>query len=150
MRTDDGVEMPRRATRKSAGYDFYAPHDIVLEPGKWVEFDTGVRFDGTELPCEAEVKEDLYSTHTMTKNWFMMLVPRSGLGFKYGVRMSNTIGIVDQDYRQNIRCKLTCDEPVTIKKGERYMQGIFVPFGILFEETIPLKERDGGFGSTGA
>lgn len=125
--------MPRRATIGSAGYDFHAPTTIHLIPGQWVEVDTGVCLTDADFP---------------TGLWFMMLVPRSGLGFRYGVKLSNTIGIIDMDYRQNIRAKITSDVECTIEAGDTFMQGILVPFGTLGNEVAPTLRREGGFGST--
>ena len=126
------VDLPTRSTPGSAGYDFYAPNRIVLKPGKAVKFDTGI--------C-AEIEN----------GWVLMLYPRSSLGMK-GVRIANTTGIVDSDFYPNsIGCKLVndSDEEIIIEKGERYMQGIFLPFGITKNDK-PLKtKRNGGFGSTG-
>ena len=143
----EGAKMPRRAEPGSAGYDFYAPEDIHLEPGKWTFVDTGVRFSGTEdVICPMEGPE----CTLFARQWVMMVFPRSGLGFKYGVRFSNTVGIIDQSYRDTIKAKMTCDVECTIKKGERFMQGVIVPFGIFNGEQKPIhEERGGGFGSTG-
>ena len=143
----EGAKMPRRAEPGSAGYDFYAPEDIHLEPGKWTFVDTGVRFSGTEdVICPMEGPE----CTLFARQWVMMVFPRSGLGFKYGVRFSNTVGIIDMTYRDTIKAKMTCDVECTIKKGERFMQGVIVPFGIFNGEQKPIhEERSGGFGSTG-
>lgn len=148
--------MPRRSTEGSAGYDFYAPHDFELKPGEWTDIDTGVRFDGyenvyvathrTEYDCigPLDVDDEIHIS-----SWVMLLFPRSGLGSKYGVRFANTVGVADCDYRDNIRAKMTSDVPVTIHKGERFMQGVIVPFGRLLGEVQPTKKREGGHGSTG-
>lgn len=146
MRCDNNVEMPRRATLGSAGYDFYAPHDFKLKPGEWTDVDTGVRFDGTEkVSCPIMSDEFVYEV----KQWVMLLFPRSGLGTKYGVRFANTVGVIDMSYRGTIRARMTSDAPVTIHKGERFMQGVIVPFGVFGDEMEPTEERKGGHGSTG-
>lgn len=153
----DGVDMPRRATKGSAGYDFYAPHDIELRPGEWVDVDTGVKFDGKEmLKCpmtkSTSPSKQLYETPWIGEwdHWVMLLFPRSGLGTKYGVRFRNTVGVIDMSYRDNIRACLTSDVPVTIHKGERFMQGIVISFRMFADEIEPTEERKGGHGSTGA
>jgi dUTP pyrophosphatase len=122
--------LPERATAGSAGYDFFAPEDITL-PGT---VKTGVR-----------VK--------VIPGYVLCIFPRSGLGFKYGVRLANTVGVIDSDYYNadnegHIMIKLECDTPLTIKAGERFAQGIFLPFGIT-EDDNAAGERSGGFGSTG-
>ena len=57
------LKLPKRATRGSAGYDFYTPFNIILKPGETVKIPTGIR---------AEMEE----------GWVLKLYPRSGLGFK--------------------------------------------------------------------
>lgn len=144
MKTKEGVEMPARATKGSACYDFFAPADINLKAGEWTTFGTGVSLDGTErLILKAAPHHGVYIA-----NWALMLYPRSGLGFKYKVRLANTVGIIDQDYRDEIQCSLCADEDVFIPEGKAYMQGMFVPFLCLEDEVAPTRDRDGGFGST--
>lgn len=131
----DNIQIPQRGTTLSAGYDFYLPYSICLGPGYSVLVPTGIRV-------------------LMNPGWFLWCVPRSGLGFKYGVKLKNTAGIIDADYwfadnEGHIMAKLTSDVPVNLEAGDRFMQGIFVPFGITMDDD-PIKEaRTGGFGSTG-
>lgn len=149
---DGGVMMPRRATRDSAGYDFFAPQDIDLVPGEWTEIDTGVRISPgaiVNIVMYEPYGDGFVSEHEfMIPRWHLECHPRSGLGFKYMVRFANTTGIIDMDYRQNIRAKLTSDVPVRIEKGKAFMQGIIVPFCTFCGEIEPTEERSGGFGST--
>ena len=155
MKVLGDVKMPRRSTKQSACYDFFAPDDIHLSKGNWTEVDSLVALDGTEAP------ELLMSRHNSNTGfdeelrlravrWVLTLHPRSGQGFKYRVRFANTTGIVDQDYRGHIMCKLTAEEDVIIPKGTAFMQGMFVPFLTLPDEIAPEAMRNGGFGSTDA
>ena len=75
----ESIRMPRRATTGSAGYDFFTPVDVTLQPGETIKIPTGIR---------AEMQED----------WVLKLYPRSGLGFKYRLQLNNTVGIIDSDY----------------------------------------------------
>ena len=75
----ENLKLPRRATKGSAGYDFFAPFAFTLAPGETIKIPTGIR---------AEMKED----------WVLQIYPRSGLGFKYRLQMNNTVGIIDSDY----------------------------------------------------
>ena len=134
--------IPKRQTRGSCGYDFYAPEDIVLTPGEWTTIDTGVKFDGKE----SVVSLIDYPVNLFQAGWFMLIVPRSGFGSQYGFRLRNTVGIIDMDYRDTIKATMTVDVPLTIK---RFMQGIIMPFGIFEDEEVPQSERNGGYGSTG-
>lgn len=130
----DDLKIPKRATSGSAGYDLYAPFDIELKPGEYNKFPLGIRW----------VADDVRT--------FLMIVPRSGLGFKYGVRLANSVGIVDSDYfcsnnEGNIWAKLTSEKPVIIKKGEAILQGIILKYETVNNDTSEEK-RNGGFGST--
>lgn len=133
----DGVRLPKRATKGSAGYDFYSPADFTLKPGETVKIPTGVR---------AEMEPD----------WVLKCYPRSGLGFKYRLQMNNTVGIIDSDYfgsdnEGHIFAKLTNDtneeKTVEIPAGTGFMQGIFVEYGITVDDEAE-ETRNGGFGST--
>lgn len=133
----DQLKLPRRATKGSAGYDFYAPFDIVLAPNETIKIPTGIRV-------------------SMREDYVLMLFPRSGLGFKYRLQLNNTVGIIDSDYyysdnEGHIFAKITNDsnenKTVVIRQGEGFMQGIFLPYGITIEDDTTAI-RNGGFGST--
>lgn len=136
--TYDKILLPSRATAGSAGYDFYAPFDITLCPKGTVEIPTGI--------C---VKID--------EGWWLGCLPRSGLGFKYRVQLDNTMGVIDSDYYYSdnggqIFAKITNDsmedKTVDIAASDRFMQAIFIPYGITYSDNTQNK-RNGGFGSTG-
>lgn len=131
------LKLPKRATIGSAGYDFYAPFDICLNPGETIKIPTGIR-------CKMDLE------------YVLKLYPRSGLGFKYRLQLNNTVGIIDSDYYNSsneghIFAKITNDsnegKSVSIKKGEGFMQGIFIEYGITIDDDAD-GIRDGGFGST--
>ena len=131
------IKLPKRATVGSAGYDFYAPFDITLAPGETIKIPTGIRVQ-------------------MEVNYVLKLYPRSGLGFKYRLQLNNTVGIIDSDYyysdnEGHIFAKITNDsnegQTVTINKGEGFMQGIFIEYGITVDDDT-TEIRNGGFGST--
>ena len=133
----DDLQLPSRATKGSAGYDFHAPCDFSLSVGAQIRIPTGIR-----------VRID--------EEYVLMLFPRSSLGFKYRLQLDNTVGIIDNDYyyaenEGHIFCKLTNDSRdgkcTWIKKGAGFVQGIFLPFGIT-EEDAADQNRTGGFGST--
>lgn len=131
------VSLPVRATWGSAGYDFVSPITFVLKPGETITIPTGIR-------CYID------------DGWFLSCFPRSGHGFKYKIRLANTIGIIDSDYygsdnEGHIMLKISNegDKTFAIDAGMRIMQGIFVPFGITLDDDVKIS-RNGGFGSTGA
>ena len=132
----DNIKLPTRATTGSAGYDFYSPIDFTLKPNESVTFPTGIR---------AEIDD----------GWVLQIYPRSGLGFKYGINLANTVGVIDSDYfwsdnEGHIMIKLVNrgTETVDIKAGDRVAQGIFVPYGITTDDECD-GVRNGGFGSSG-
>ena len=133
----DEIQLPTRATKGSAGYDFKCPISLLLHKGQYVVVPTGIR-----------VK--------MEEGWTLKMYPRSGLGFKYGLELANTVGIIDSDYYNSdneghIMLKMShhLDEyMLPIKQGQGVAQGVFVEFGIAQDdETTGI--RNGGFGSTG-
>lgn len=133
----DAIKLPCRATKGSAGYDFYTPIDIYLEPGETVKIPTGIR-------CE------------MNERWVLMIYPRSGLGFKYRLQLNNTVGVIDSDYfcsdnEGHIFIKMTNDsnegKVVDVQAGQGIAQGIFMTYGIT-EDDDATETRNGGFGST--
>lgn len=149
MKTKEDVNMPRRSTIGSCGYDFYAPDTIELRPGEWTMIDTGVSLTDDDTVLMGGMKCYEYGYPHVPKKWFMMLVPRSGLSNRVGFRIRNTVGIIDMDYRNTIKAMVTVDEPYTLQRGERFLQGIILPFGTFKEECEPTETRDGGHGSTG-
>ena len=84
----------------------------------------------------------------------MACFPRSGLGFKYKLRLVNTVGIIDQDYyfsdnEGHIFLKMGNEgyNEMTIKAGQGFAQGIFLPFGLTYSDDVK-SARNGGMGST--
>lgn len=131
------IRLPRRATAGSAGYDFFVPIDFKLEPGKTIKIPTGIRVE-------------------MEPNWVLKCYPRSGLGFKYRLQLNNTVGIIDSDYfysdnEGHIFAKITNDsnegKTVSLTAGTGFMQGIFIEYGITFDDDV-TEIRNGGLGST--
>lgn len=130
-----GIDIPKRATKGSAGYDFFSPIGFTLSPGESIKIPTGIR-------CE------------MNEGWVMMGFPRSGLGFKYRLRLSNTVCILDEDYFYSdneghifIKVVNEGDKTMTVKAGDGFAQGIFIQYGIT-EDDNATNKRNGGFGST--
>ena len=131
------ITLPKRATKGSAGYDFYLTADISLAPGETVKIPTGIR---------AEMEE----------GWVLKIYPRSGLGFKYRLRLNNTVGIIDSDYfysdnEGHIFIKITNEsnegKHLELKRGDAFAQGIFLEYGITIDDDAD-GIRNGGFGST--
>lgn len=131
----ESIQLPRRGTARSAGYDFYMPFDIGIIPGIIYTIPTGIR-------CQ------------MDDNLALFLFPRSGLGFRYGMRLRNSVGITDADYfwaenEGHIMACFTTDQEFQLHAGDRFMQGVFFPYYITEDDDPISAERHGGFGSTG-
>ena len=125
----ENLKLPKRATKGSAGYDFYLPHDIIIPPKSSLVIPTFVR-------CKIK------------NNYVLMLFPRSGQGFKYGIRLQNTCGIIDSDYYNSdneghIMVKLynPNNDEFELEKGTAFCQGIFVPFGVTVDDKIKKNKR---------
>ena len=133
----EDLKLPKRATKGSAGYDFYTPIHILLKPGETLKVPTGIR-------CE------------MNSRWVLMIYPRSGLGFKFRLQLNNTVGVIDSDYfysdnEGHIFIKITNDsnedKTVEVAPGQGFAQGIFMQYGLVEDDDVQ-EERNGGFGST--
>ena len=92
----------------------------------------------------------------MREDYALFLLPRSGLGFKYRLQLNNTIGLIDADYfysdnEGHIFAKITNDsnegKVISVKKGEAFIQGVFLSYGITEDDEVN-SIRNGGFGST--
>ena len=127
--------LPKRATKSSCGYDFYAMDDMIIRPGEIKKIPTGYK---------SKFLEDE----------MLLLVVRSSMGFKYNVRLCNQVGIIDCDYYNNpdneghlwvaLQNEGTVD--YEIKKGTAYCQGIFVKYLTCGEDVNVTRES--GIGST--
>jgi len=133
----EAIPLPRRATAGSAGYDFVSPVAVTIPAGGTAVIPSGVRVE-------------------MEPGWVLVLFPRSSLGFRTGMRLSNTAGVIDSDYAfaENeghilVSLRNPSPNPVTIARGERFCQGIFLPYGLAEERVAPPEGRRGGMGSTG-
>lgn len=132
----DALKLPKRKTKGSAGYDFSSPFNFMLNSGDSIVIPTGIRV-------------------RINDGWVLKCYPRSGLGTKYDVMIANTVGIIDADYYYSdneghimIKLKNNGTKNLEINIGDSFAQGIFVPFGITYDDDA-CGVRNGGFGSTG-
>ncbi len=152
----DNKLMPKRATTLSAGYDIFATEDVVLHPGEFKTLDTGIVFEDNDKYFSGKILwKRMKNKHRLEFNLFQsceyvgLIFPRSSYGFKYGLRFANSVCIIDQDYRDTIKLKVTVDTDIEIKKGDRIAQMVFVPWLVYGGEISPSDKRYGGIGSTG-
>ncbi len=137
LKLHDEIKLPHQATAASAGCDFFMPFDATLEAGSRLRIPTGVRW-----VCEAD------------RDRALLIVPRSGLGFKYGIRLSNTVGVIDADYCDSdneghiiISLENPSDICAELPAGKPFAQGIVVKYEVP-EGAGSQEVRNGGFGST--
>lgn len=138
-KTGEGIKKPFYATAGSAGMDLSAniENDTVIKKGERMLIPTGISIALPDNNCVAYI------------------YARSGLAIKHGITLSNSVGVIDSDYRGEIKVGIINlgNEDYTIKKGERIAQMVFAP--ILLAELLETDDLDeterggGGFGSTG-
>lgn len=135
----NSIKLPKQGTARSMGMDFFAPFGFSIYSGNSEIIPTGIR----------------WVTNPIDDNVGLMIVPRSGLGFKYGVRLENTVGIIDADYCEadnegHIMVKLhnPSNNTINVEAGKGFVQGIVTDFYIC-EGAESDESRFGGFGSTG-
>ena len=136
-----GMDMPAYATDGSAAVDLRAAIDegstVVIEPGERALIPTGIAISPER------------------KDVVAIVAARSGLAIKKGICLSNSIGVIDSDYRGEICVGLfnTSKEPFTVCRGDRIAQMMFMPIltaRFIAADTLDETERGaGGFGSTG-
>ncbi len=138
-RLDPRVQLPAYQTPGAAAMDLAAllEEPLTVAPRALVSIPTGLAI---ALP---------------DAGWVALIFARSGLGIKHGIALSNGVGVIDSDYRGEIRVGLTnlSDIPYTIQPGDRIAQLMVVPVAraaVLELEELPDTARGaGGFGSTG-
>ena len=129
------VQLPKQSTQGAAGIDFYLPQPVRFEPKRSKKVPLGV---AVEIP----------------EGYVMLLIPRSST-WKTPLRMPNSVGVIDSDYRGEVCALLQNTSNVTWEAlaCERLVQGVIVPVpSVQIQEVDELSETSrgvGGFGSTG-
>ena len=131
--------IPTKATSGSAGFDLHAciDKDLTIKKGDLIRVPCGIAI---ELP---------------SSEYAAFIFARSGLGIKYGISLSNGVGVIDSDYRGEIKVPIYNDSNIfqVIENKERVAQMIILPYlSVTFNEVDNLSESnrsDSGFGSTG-
>lgn len=137
----DNLELPNRSTQMSAGYDFHMPVTLNIDSSSEDQIKTVAM-----IPTGIKAKID--------EGWVLNLFPRSSYGLKYNMRLINTVGIIDADYYNSdneghiiICLEFSVNQPITIDFNERFCQGLFIKYGLAYENEV-TDIRNGGFGST--
>lgn len=135
----DLAKIPQYATPGSSACDVCAAIEspVVIRSGEVALIPTGFALEGAPV------------------NVTILLFARSGLASKHGIALANGVGVIDSDYRGEVKAALINNsaEDYTITPGERIAQMMFVP--IIREEFVRVDEISetergaGGFGHTG-
>ncbi len=136
---NENAVIPKAATGGSAGMDLYAclDSDVTLVPGQRALIPTGIAI---------ALESNAYVAY---------IYARSGLAIKSGITLSNCVGVVDSDYRGEVKVGLInlSDSEYTVKNGDRIAQMVIAP--VIMADIAEVSELDeteraaGGFGSTG-
>ena len=134
----DKIELPKRSTINSAGYDIRSIEDVTLKSKSSCVIKTGIK------AC-------------MNEDEVLYIYIRSSLGFKYDISLSNNVGVIDSDYYNNpgneghIQVKLINhgENDFEIHVGDRIAQGVFMKYLTVDDEEKIESKRKGGTGSTG-
>ena len=136
-RIDTGLPLPIYATAGSVGFDLLCREDTEIEP-RTIEL----------VPCNVIVR--------IPDGYMLLLSMRSSTPRRKGLLIPNGVGIIDQDYcgeGDELKAQVLNfrEEAVTVKRGERIAQGIFIPImRVSWNEVSEMGQGRGGFGSTGA
>lgn len=132
----DKAMIPYRGSEEAAGYDLYSTDSVDINPGECKLISTGIAM---QLPS----------------GYFGAIFPRSGTAVKRGLRLANCVGVIDSDYRGEVKVPLYNDsqETQSVEQGERIAQLIILPYAtVSFEVVDELTDTirgNGGFNSTG-
>ena len=136
---NEGINLPKRSTEHSAGYDIEAAETVSLAAGE-------IKLIPTGLKAYMQTGEVLY------------MYSRSSNPRKKGLVLINSVGVIDKDYYNNpeneghmfMQMRNITEHEVVVEKGERVVQGVFMPFLVADgDDDVEKGVRSGGFGSTG-
>ena len=156
----EGVQLPKRATKESAGYDLTAhlsgaPARVASGGAEEMRELATIR-DRPSLTLQPGERAliPLGFKARIPAGYHGEVRPRSGAAFRKGLEIPNSPGTIDSDYNGEwmVPVKNGDSKPITIEHGERIAQVVFVSHvSVEFEpsEVGRTTERDGGFGSTG-
>jgi dUTP pyrophosphatase len=131
------VNIPEYKTEEASGFDLESAEHVIIQPGETATVSTGWRFD-------------------VPRGYEIQIRPRSGMSATTKVRIANSPGTIDSDFRGHVKIILDnnhTDKPFVIKKGARIAQGVLAPIAraefILDDNLSKTGRGEGGFGSTG-
>ena len=133
----NSIELPKRSTKRSAGYDIKSIEEGIIPPGKAKTFKTGLKV------C-------------MNEDEVLYIYSRSSHGYKNNVCLANSVGVIDSDFYNNesneghfqIRLINFGENDFKVNIGDRIAQGVFMKYLTVDDEEEIKNERKGGIGST--
>lgn len=133
----DKIELPKRSTSNSAGYDIRSIENVIIKPGESKAIKTGLKV-------------------SMNSDEVLYIYDRSSLGFKYDICLSNSVGVIDSDFYNNpdneghFQIKLINhgSKDFEVLVGDRIAQGVFMKYLTVDDEENINNKRKGGIGST--
>lgn len=133
----DNIQLPRRSTKGSAGYDIFAPIGIEIEPNETVVIPTGLKVQ-------------------IDEGYVMLIFIRSSYGITKGLELPTGVAVIDSDYYNNpdneghffLAFRNTTKRHISLNPNQRIAQGVFVKYGITDDDNAE-GFRNGGIGSTG-
>lgn len=134
----DSIELPKRSTKNSAGYDIKSIEAGIIKPGKSMAFKSGLKV-------------------SMNSDEVLYIYSRSSQGYKYNVCLINSVGVIDSDYYNNpdneghfsIKLVNLGDKDFEVNVGDKIGQGVFMKYLTVDDEEEIKGTRKGGIGSTG-
>lgn len=133
----DKIELPKRSTSHSAGYDIRSIEDVIIKAGEAKAIKTGLKV-------------------SMNSDEVLYLYVRSSLGYKYNVTLMNSVGVIDSDFYNNpdneghfqVKLLNLGDKDFEVHVGDRIAQGVFMKYLCVDDEEEIKNKRKGGIGST--
>ena len=133
----ESIELPKRSTNHSAGYDIKSIENGIIKPGEAKVFKTGIKV-------------------AMNPDEVFFIITRSSMGFKYNVTLVNSVGVIDSDFYNNedneghfsIKLINHGEKDYVVNVGDRIGQGIFLKYLTVDDEEKIDSKRKGGIGST--
>lgn len=131
------IELPKRSTSHSAGYDIRSIEDVTIKVGEARAIKTGLKV-------------------SMNDDEVLYLYVRSSLGYKYNVTLMNSVGVIDSDFYNNpdneghfqIKLLNLGEKDFEVHVGDRIAQGVFMKYLCVDDEEEIKDKRKGGIGST--
>lgn len=164
---EEGINLPKRATKHAAGYDIQAAETITIPTiwktivhfiaRDWAIFKQSTKFGNLKEEIMKPILVPTGLKSYMQEDEYLQLTCRSSNPLKRFLMLPNGVGIIDSDYYNNsnneghiyVQLLNFGLRDVTIDKGDRIAQGIFLSFLKVDDDIADGSERVGGFGSSG-